>query len=222
MNKSRITINQQVIEAIIAHSRLELPNESCGYLAGDDGIMVKHYEMTNLDKASDHFSMDPKEQFAAIKDIRRRGLKLVGVYHSHPETPARPSEEDIRLAYDPEISYVIVSMAESEPDVKSFRIKGGAVLAEKIEIVDSTKEVDMTAKRDPDLVKDCSGVGCPMNMVYTKVELAKLESGQLLEIILDDGPPINNVPGSVTREGHKILEKRQLEDGNWSVLIEKK
>lgn len=80
----------------------------------------------------------------------------------------------------------------------------------------------MSAAVDPDIVKNCRGVGCPMNMVYAKVELAKLKSGQRLEIILDDGPPINNVPDSVIREGHKILNKQQLEDGTWSVLIEKK
>jgi len=60
-----------------------------------------------------------------------------------------------------------------------------------------------------------------MNLVYAKVELAKLEPGQVLEIILDDGPPINNVPGSAEKEGHKILSKKQLDDGTWSVLIEK-
>jgi sulfite reductase (ferredoxin) len=72
-----------------------------------------------------------------------------------------------------------------------------------------------------DAVKNCRGVGCPMNLVYTKVELSKLNSGQVLEIILDDGPPINNVPKVATKEGHTILEQTRLEDGAWSVLIEK-
>lgn len=70
--------------------------------------------------------------------------------------------------------------------------------------------------------KDCRTVGCPMNLVYAKVELAKLQSGQTLELILDDGAPINNVPGSVTREGHTIVDRRQLEDGAWSLIIKKK
>ena len=73
----------------------------------------------------------------------------------------------------------------------------------------------------PDREKNCRGIGCPMNMVYAKVELAKLEPGQLLEIILDDGAPINNVPGSVEKEGHAIVSKVQLDDGAWSVLIKK-
>ena len=76
-------------------------------------------------------------------------------------------------------------------------------------------------KTKADAVKNCRGVGCPMNLVYTKVELAKLQSGQVLEIHLDDGAPINNVPGSAEKEGHRIIEKKQQADGGWTVLIEK-
>ena len=72
-----------------------------------------------------------------------------------------------------------------------------------------------------DASKDCRGVGCPMNLVYTKVELAKLQSGQVLEIFLDDGAPVNNVPVAAEKEGHQVLEKKQLQDGVWLVLIEK-
>lgn len=79
-----------------------------------------------------------------------------------------------------------------------------------------------TSKRQPAITKNCRGVSCPMNLVYAKVELAKLAAGQLLEIILDDGPPVNNVPDSAEKEGHKILSRNQLDDGAWSVLIEKK
>ncbi|MDT8336072.1 MAG: sulfurtransferase TusA family protein, partial [Desulfurivibrionaceae bacterium] len=67
--------------------------------------------------------------------------------------------------------------------------------------------------RKADAVKDCRGIGCPMNLVHTKVELAKLGSGQVLEIFLDDGAPVNNVPGSAEKEGHRVIEKRRLEDG---------
>jgi sulfite reductase (ferredoxin) len=79
----------------------------------------------------------------------------------------------------------------------------------------------MTEEIKPNNFRDCQGVSCPMNMVYAKVELSKMEPGQVLELILDDGPPINNVPGSISREGHTILEKKQLENGTWQVLVEK-
>ena len=128
-------IQEAVLNSIIKHSLAELPYESCGYLAKKGEIITKHYELTNTDKAADHFSMDPKEQFAAIKDMRSLGVELCAVYHSHPETPARPSEEDIRLAYDPNVSYVIISLADNECDIKAFNINQGSVEAEKIKII---------------------------------------------------------------------------------------
>lgn len=129
-----VEISRSVIEGLIEHARQEIPYEACGYLAAEGKRITRQYILNNLDQADDHFSMDPKEQFAAIKDMRSRGLKLAAVYHSHPATPARPSEEDIRLAYDPEISYVIISLAGRETEVKSFRIIRGEVTAENITI----------------------------------------------------------------------------------------
>ena len=222
-------INRKVIKAIISHAEKEMPHEACGYLAETDGQVSMHYELTNLDKAGDHFTMDPKEQFASVKEMRKRGQRLCAVYHSHPETPARPSVEDIRLAFDPDISYVIISLQDKERTVKSFRINKGEVAPEDMEIVDeeaTKKQSDitedaMTTTITADAIKNCRGVGCPMNLVYAKVALAKLMSGQVLEVILDDGAPINNVPGSVLREGHKIIGKQQLEDGAWLLFIEK-
>ncbi len=74
----------------------------------------------------------------------------------------------------------------------------------------------------PVITKDLHGVSCPMNLVYTKVEISKIQSGQVLEVILDDGAPINNVPDSVAKEGHTILSREQLADTAWSVFIQKK
>ena len=73
-----------------------------------------------------------------------------------------------------------------------------------------------------DRLKDLRGVLCPMNFVKTKLELATMQSGDVLEIWLDDGKPIENVPGSVKLEGHEILSQTQHTDGYWQVLIKKK
>ena len=71
-----------------------------------------------------------------------------------------------------------------------------------------------------DVKRDFRGVACPMNFVKTKIELSGLQSGQLLEILLDDGQPIQNVPGSVRQEGHEVLSTEKV--GNyWKVLIKK-
>jgi proteasome lid subunit RPN8/RPN11 len=92
--------------------------------------------MTNTDASNEHFMMDPKEQFAVVKELRAQGLAIRAIYHSHPETPARPSEEDIKLALTPDVSYLIVSLADAAgPDVKSFKISSGLVVAEEIKII---------------------------------------------------------------------------------------
>lgn len=73
----------------------------------------------------------------------------------------------------------------------------------------------------PDVKKDFRGVMCPMNFVKTKIALTSMQSGQILEILLDDGAPIENVPGSVKNEGHTILSTEKVEN-YWKVLIKKK
>lgn len=89
------------------------------------------YFLTNTDHSNEHFSLDPKEQLAAIKDMRANGLVPLGNWHSHPESP---SEEDKRLAYDKTASYLILSLMDREnPVLNSFRIDEAT--AEKEELI---------------------------------------------------------------------------------------
>ncbi len=129
-----MTLRPEIYDAIVAQAREELPNESCGYLLGtsaDD--ITESYRMTNADHSPEHFSFVPREQFAALNHARRNGLHIVANWHSHPSSPSRPSEEDIRLAYDPDILYFILSLAADEPVLNAFRIIDGQVV-EKIPI----------------------------------------------------------------------------------------
>ena len=130
-----LQITQQIINDIIDHARKGLPEEVCGYLAGTGRTVTKQFRLTNIDHSFEHFSFDPKEQFQAVREARNLGLEILANYHSHPATPARPSEEDIRLAFDPNISYVIVSLAAELPDIKSFRIQNGEVEKEEIQVI---------------------------------------------------------------------------------------
>jgi len=128
-----LKIPQAIYDAIIAHAKEGFPLEVCGILGGGDGVVSAIYRMTNTDASNEHFMMEPKEQFAVVKDLRAKGLEMSAIYHSHPETPARPSEEDIRLALTPHVSYVIVSLAEPDrPVLKSFKIDGDTVQAEEV------------------------------------------------------------------------------------------
>ncbi|MGN1110496.1 MAG: M67 family metallopeptidase [Oscillospiraceae bacterium] len=136
-----IKISRSDYEKILAHAKSELPNEACGLIAGevtDSGKVIrKVYLLTNIDHSNEHFSLDPKEQLAAIKDMRANGLSPLGNWHSHPESPSRPSEEDKRLAYDSKASYLILSLMEiDKPVLNSFKITGDIAENEGLEIVD--------------------------------------------------------------------------------------
>ena len=80
--------------------------------------------------------MNPKDQLDAVKDMRAKGLVPLGNFHSHPESPSRPSEEDKRLAYDKEASYMIISLMDIEnPVLKSFRIVENVSTEEEIKYI---------------------------------------------------------------------------------------
>jgi len=90
--------------------------------------------LTNIDHSPEHFSFDPAEQFQVLRSARADELEIIANYHSHPETPSRPSEEDIRLAYDPNILYLIVSLAAKVPVLKAFSIQNGVSTEVTIEV----------------------------------------------------------------------------------------
>ncbi len=131
-----IKLPKEFYEQILAHAKKELPNEACGLIAGviEDGnkIIKKVYLLTNVDHSNEHFSLDPKEHLAAIKDMRANQIAPLGNWHSHPESPSRPSEEDKRLAYDPKASYMILSLEKETPVLNSFHIENNAVTKEEL------------------------------------------------------------------------------------------
>jgi len=129
------------MKQIIAYSIKGLPNESCGLLGGiidGDAKMVKRvYLLRNIDKNPEHFSMDPAEQFKAIGDMRKNGWVLMGNFHSHPASPSRPSAEDIRFAFDANLSYAILSLENiKNPVFNSFIIKDNNILKEQLIILE--------------------------------------------------------------------------------------
>ncbi len=130
-----IRIARKVEEEIIKHAKKDIPVEACGYLAGKNGIITKSYRMTNIDNSPEHFSFDPKEQFDVVRKARIEGLKIIANYHSHPMSPARPSQEDIDLAYDPDISYLIISLEGGREDIRSFSIKNSEVKSQEIQLI---------------------------------------------------------------------------------------
>lgn len=129
-----LKIKKNIREKIVAHAKKTAPREACGYLAGKKGLITEHYELTNAEASPDHYSFKPEEQFTALREARQKNLELLAVYHSHPASPAKISDEDIRLAYDPEKSYVIVSLKKGV-SIKSFRVEKKQVVEEPIVVL---------------------------------------------------------------------------------------
>lgn len=136
----RLTLERNILDAMLEAARKAAPLEACGLLGGTDGHAAEFYELTNVDSSGEHYSMKPEEQFAAVKDMRGNGARMLAIWHSHPETPARMSEEDLRLAYTPDVVYVIVSLADpSEPDARGFVVREGVPAEINLRIVNQAK-----------------------------------------------------------------------------------
>jgi proteasome lid subunit RPN8/RPN11 len=130
-----LTIDPSMVDAMIAAARRVTPLEACGLLGGTDGQATAFYELTNADASGEHYTMLPQEQFEAIKDMRTKGARMLAIWHSHPETPARMSEEDLRLAYTPDVIYLIVSLADPDrPDLQGYVVEDGVPAAVEVAI----------------------------------------------------------------------------------------
>jgi proteasome lid subunit RPN8/RPN11 len=133
---SMFALKKSDLQAIIAHCNEGYPDEACGILAGKGGRVEKVYPMRNSRPSPVGYEMEPEEQFRVLREIRQAGLDLVGIFHSHPGSPAYPSNIDVERAYwpgtlfpnYPKAVYVIVSLVDREqPVVKSYSISEGSV-----------------------------------------------------------------------------------------------
>ena len=118
-------------DELIAHAREEAPNECCGYARLDDGRVAQVFRGQNTRLSPYGFDLDGPSLLAANElDADGHG---VAVYHSHPRSPAEPSEQDRNLAQYPHWVYLIVSL-QDDPHVRAWRIVDGDVAEEKLEV----------------------------------------------------------------------------------------
>lgn len=124
-------------QRIVADALDDYPLEACGLLAGvvnDDGTAEVRslFEAENVARSARVYEVDPKAMLRAGREAEAAGGQLLGVYHSHTHTDAKPSPTDIASAPDPDWHYVLVSLRDAHPAVRSWRIRDGEVKEEKI------------------------------------------------------------------------------------------
>ena len=111
-----------------------LPDEACGVLAGDPrtGTVERCYPTRNAAASARVYTVDSRDLLRADRDAEHAGIQLIGVFHSHTHTDAYPSATDIDQAPDPAWHYVVVSLRDTHPMVRSYRIAGGRVDEESV------------------------------------------------------------------------------------------
>lgn len=129
-----LLLPEEMRRALIAHARREAPNECCGIIAGKDGRPVRVLEARNAEQSPYRYSIDSRDLLQLFRELEVNGWDLLAIYHSHTHTPAYPSPTDLSLAAYPDAYYILISLAEAEPDVRAYRIIDGAVREEPIEV----------------------------------------------------------------------------------------
>lgn len=126
-------LTQELYDEMVAHSRSEAPNESCGMLAAADGRLTVFFPAENEFASPMRFRIAAQDQIRIYNEISERG-EDIAIFHSHPNTEAAPSQTDVNLARDwPGAVWVICSLAGDMPVVRAFRIDGPKV--EEIDLV---------------------------------------------------------------------------------------
>jgi len=119
-----ITLRSVQLQEILAHARQSTPFECCGLIGGSNDRATSIHPLRNI--ASDRlraYEAAPEELFAAQRQMRERGEQLLAIYHSHPRaSDPVPSETDVRLAYYPAATYLIIGLGGAAPVMRGFRI----------------------------------------------------------------------------------------------------
>jgi proteasome lid subunit RPN8/RPN11 len=120
---------------IVEQALREFPNECCGVVAAEAGVPVKVFAMKNVDASPVTYHLDGGEQLKVFNEIDEHGWELWAFYHSHTHSEAYPSETDLRLAFYPDVRYMVVSLADREnPIARAFFIEDGTVREEELTI----------------------------------------------------------------------------------------
>jgi [CysO sulfur-carrier protein]-S-L-cysteine hydrolase len=130
-----VRVREKILEEMLLHARREPRTESCGLLAGRDGLINEIFPATNALASATAYEIAPRELFALFRTLREKGLTHLGQYHSHLASDNFPSPSDIEQAGYPDQAYFIVSLrADAVKPVRAFSIRDGLVRELEIDV----------------------------------------------------------------------------------------
>jgi proteasome lid subunit RPN8/RPN11 len=131
-------LRREHLDDIVRHAHEGAPEEVCGLLPGRDGTVTRVIRGQNVAaNPRVRYELDPNQQYAAFREMEDQGESMLGIYHSHPFSPAFPSSIDLEMAFYPGSIYVIVSLVDPHrPQIRAFRLGEGGSIAEAALVVD--------------------------------------------------------------------------------------
>ena len=134
-----LSLSTEAYQRMVGHCYDALPDEACGLLAGPPAmansagaVVSVTYPTGNAAASARVFTVEPGDHLRAERDAESRGLEILGVFHSHTHTVAYPSPTDVAQAPDPNWHYVLVSLADDAPVVRSYLIVDGNIAEEPV------------------------------------------------------------------------------------------
>jgi proteasome lid subunit RPN8/RPN11 len=129
-----LRLAESAYQQIVAHAWACLPEECCGLIAGPPATAAarRFYPCRNAAASSKLYTVDPGDHLRADRDAEANGHEILGVVHSHTHTDAYPSPTDVAQAPDPAWHYVIVSLRDEAPTLRSYRIVDGNIAEEPV------------------------------------------------------------------------------------------
>jgi [CysO sulfur-carrier protein]-S-L-cysteine hydrolase len=164
-----LTIDREIVDAIVAHARRDHPEEACGVIAGPAGSdrPARHIPMDNAERSMTFYRFDAMEQLRVWREMDDLDEEPVVIYHSHTATEAYPSRTDVSFAGEPGAHYVLVSTREPETDeIRSFRIVDGVVTEEPVRVVDGSVDsvtTYMFGQTEASVDYECCAVADPQS-----------------------------------------------------------
>jgi [CysO sulfur-carrier protein]-S-L-cysteine hydrolase len=130
-------LGKDLLDEMIRHSLDAYPLEACGLLIGTPGEngtarAESAFPAENVAGSARVYELDPRAYLRADRQAESTGCQIIGVYHSHTHTDPMPSRTDIQQAPDPDWHYVLVSLRDVHPSVRSWRTSGGTMAEEQI------------------------------------------------------------------------------------------
>jgi [CysO sulfur-carrier protein]-S-L-cysteine hydrolase len=140
-----LRLTRDIYMTMIGHTLTGLPDEACGLLVGSyGGDEATHiFPTMNAVASALIYEIDPKEMLGVDRAARALGADIMGVFHSHTHTDAYPSPTDVAQALDPGWHYVLVSLRDTHPVVRSYRIVEGVITEEPVEVPGLAEEPEV-------------------------------------------------------------------------------